>query len=439
MTLALYGKSRRRKGALLAAALLAVLIATIGALGAITSAFAHEATISGTAKCEADGTWKVDWTITGDTPSKRMHIASFTVTAGTTTSPTPNPVSAGTNPQTARATTSGISLSTGSVTATAQVYWDDNNGNNRYPAQGYQTKTQTVNKPDCGTIIIKKVVAGQGASATDTFTAAVNNEDGPEGDKTGISFSQSSPYTHTFGGHRSGDDFVVTETNRPGNYQLVATWEGNGDASCPQVGANTWDSNNPQNGEDISNLGSGTKTVCFLNVKVTAKTCTDLGLALIDKFNFNNNSYQWESGSGTTGQQVTITSGSSTSGNWTSTVPIGAVIVKGGSGPVAYKVFPFPPPYPADTMSGSFDNTGLINWGGNTPAVSHVEFCEGTSTTKTIDLQGGRRQRRRHRPQRHIQLRRPLRQWRRRHLQRSPRRRPDRLRAEPGHQRHRRH
>ena len=36
MTLALYGKSRRRQGALITAALLAVIIATVGALGAIT-------------------------------------------------------------------------------------------------------------------------------------------------------------------------------------------------------------------------------------------------------------------------------------------------------------------------------------------------------------------------------------------------------------------
>ncbi|GIW14683.1 MAG: hypothetical protein KatS3mg063_0536 [Tepidiforma sp.] len=46
MTLALYGKSRRRKGALLTAALLAVIVATVGALGAITSAFAHHGTRS---------------------------------------------------------------------------------------------------------------------------------------------------------------------------------------------------------------------------------------------------------------------------------------------------------------------------------------------------------------------------------------------------------
>ncbi len=46
MTLALYGKSRRRQGALITAALLAVIIATIGALSAITSAFAHHTTTS---------------------------------------------------------------------------------------------------------------------------------------------------------------------------------------------------------------------------------------------------------------------------------------------------------------------------------------------------------------------------------------------------------
>ncbi|PFG73454.1 choice-of-anchor K domain-containing protein [Tepidiforma thermophila] len=310
------------------------------------------------------------WTV--ESPASGCSISGTTLTCSNITIPRGTPNQPGTFEVVVKASTKGKGC--GTVTNDKATLTKGN--------ETRESGSASVQVTGCGTIIIKKVVAGQGSSPTDTFTAAVNNENGSAGDKSGISFSQSSPYTHTFGGHSSGNDFIVTETALPANYQLLATWEGSGNANCPAVGSNKWDSNNPQNGERITNLGSDTKTVCFLNVKVTATRCTDLGLTLIDKFNFNNNTYQWESGSGTPGRQVTIFGGTATGGSWTSTVPIGAVIVKGGSGPVAYKIFPFPPPYPADTMIGSFDNTGLVNWGGNTPAVSHVEFCQRTSTPK---------------------------------------------------------
>src|SRR6185312_12912742 len=51
MTLALYGKSRKRQGGLLLAALLAVIAATIGGLMLIGTAFAHIANYTATAQC----------------------------------------------------------------------------------------------------------------------------------------------------------------------------------------------------------------------------------------------------------------------------------------------------------------------------------------------------------------------------------------------------
>lgn len=55
MTLALYGKSRKRQGSLLLAALLAVIAATIGGLALIGTAFAHNSIYTPTVQC--DGSW----------------------------------------------------------------------------------------------------------------------------------------------------------------------------------------------------------------------------------------------------------------------------------------------------------------------------------------------------------------------------------------------
>src|SRR6185437_5645041 len=66
MTLALYGKSRKRQGGLLLAALLAVIAATIGGLMLIGTAFAHDALVTGTTTCNADGTWSVTWKVAND-------------------------------------------------------------------------------------------------------------------------------------------------------------------------------------------------------------------------------------------------------------------------------------------------------------------------------------------------------------------------------------
>jgi hypothetical protein len=76
MTLALYGKSRRRQGALITLALLAVIIAAVGALSAITVAFAHHA------EYEARGTctnWRAHAGYEGGTGTRLVIIENVTI------------------------------------------------------------------------------------------------------------------------------------------------------------------------------------------------------------------------------------------------------------------------------------------------------------------------------------------------------------------------
>jgi hypothetical protein len=89
------------------------------------------------------------------------------------------------------------------------------------------------------------------------------------------------------------------------------------------------------------------------------------GTTLVAKFEYSGGSYVSEGGSG----GVTISAASATSANWTSTAPIAAVVVKGGTGNVITTYAP------AQT-SGSFSNAGLPTVGnGNVPDISNVKFC----------------------------------------------------------------
>ncbi|NJL56529.1 hypothetical protein HC928_16180, partial [bacterium] len=65
--------------------------------------------------------------------------------------------------------------------------------------------------------------------------------------------------------------------------------------------------------------------------------------------------------------------GEPTSAEFTSIMYINLVIIKGGNGPIEYKNVAFDP----SVQGGSFDNSGLLNNGGNTPAISNVQFCLG--------------------------------------------------------------
>ena len=127
MTLALYGKSRRRQGGLILAALLAILVATVGGLSVITSAFAHHATVTGKATCAAtDGTFTVNWEVENSQADKWMHIDSVSVDAGTTPTISPDPVTKNVGNGGVGTGTSTVSAGTASVTLTVNVHWTTN-------------------------------------------------------------------------------------------------------------------------------------------------------------------------------------------------------------------------------------------------------------------------------------------------------------------------
>ena len=99
--------------------------------------------------------------------------------------------------------------------------------------------------------------------------------------------------------------------------------------------------------------------------------CPD-GTVLLAKYNFGGGAYAAESG----GTVVSISNGTATSGDFTVTDPtkeVTAVVVKGSTDA---KIDTYNP----GVTSGSFDNSGLQNNGGNTPAISNVKFCGGDKT-----------------------------------------------------------
>lgn len=86
---------------------------------------------------------------------------------------------------------------------------------------------------------------------------------------------------------------------------------------------------------------------------------------------------------GTTDGPVTIVTSTATEGTFTSTVLIGAIVVKGGSDnqpdTVAAKIITFNPP----VLQGAFDNSGLLNNGGNVPDISNLKFCSAPLSPET--------------------------------------------------------
>src|SRR5215210_4236753 len=96
------------------------------------------------------------------------------------------------------------------------------------------------------------------------------------------------------------------------------------------------------------------------------------GTTQVAKFNVGGNTYTAEGNA----NGVVITSGSSTGGTFTSVIAISDVFVKAGTDD---KINHYDPA----VKSGSFDNTTLVNNGGQVPAISHVTFCapEGGSTS----------------------------------------------------------
>jgi len=102
------------------------------------------------------------------------------------------------------------------------------------------------------------------------------------------------------------------------------------------------------------------------------QTCPE-GTTLIAKFNYDHG-YVFEKPAGNE-HVVTLSHASASGANWSSTIPVVALIVKGGPGAVLYTISP------AQT-SGTFSNSGLPKVGdggehgeGNTPDISNVQFC----------------------------------------------------------------
>jgi hypothetical protein len=98
-----------------------------------------------------------------------------------------------------------------------------------------------------------------------------------------------------------------------------------------------------------------------------SEDCPD-GTTAVAKYEWKGSGYVAEFG----GDVVTVT-GDTTSGTFTSTVPISAVFVKGAQDG---KTDFYDPP----VLSGTFTSSGLTNPGG-TPAISHVTFCTGGPST----------------------------------------------------------
>ena len=147
------------------------------------------------------------------------------------------------------------------------------------------------------TIIIKKVVSGPGSSASDSFTAAVNNDDSSSGEASGLTFSQTTPYVHTWNEDNSTDDFDVTETNANQNgYEVVGTYVSTGDATCPAVpasGTTGWITTTPENAGGLDNIENGdTYTVCFWNRKVAAPSVSVTKDAPLSTYNVGQ-SFDW--------------------------------------------------------------------------------------------------------------------------------------------------
>jgi hypothetical protein len=87
---------------------------------------------------------------------------------------------------------------------------------------------------------------------------------------------------------------------------------------------------------------------------------------MVAKFEVVNGAYVFEKPAGNE-SVVTLSETSPTGGSWSSTVDVGAVIVKGGNGQFTQELSP-------SATSGSFDNSGLAVEGSPTPDISNIQF-----------------------------------------------------------------
>lgn len=257
MTLALYGKSRKRQGSLLLAALLAIIAASVGGLAIIGSAFAHDTTVSGTATCNTNGSFTITWNLRNDWDSAAA-LSDVNLSAGSWVGGAPTSIPQSTNgvelvkQSTAPAGTTSVTLS---FTSTwPDNYVDDSN-------------SATVDLTDfCAKVIIRKVQVG--GAPHFTFSADVIDK-GPDPDATiadNVTFADNLDRTvyisvSSNGGPGDNDDFKVLE-NPVGNfatsYKVLTS-----DTAC---GSDGYTSGATVSGGNLDNIdGGNVRVVCFKN------------------------------------------------------------------------------------------------------------------------------------------------------------------------------
>ena len=184
MTLALYGKSRKRRGGLLLAALLAVIAATIGGLALVGTAFAHTPHLSGQATCQSDGKWSVTWTATNSETHNPVNltVVSTTPNSGSATTPAFSPA---TLPGTldggalsSTATTPDISASATQITLKVHFDWQNDNGSDT------DTTAKAYRPSGCSPDITKSKdgtgLSDDGSHLKWKFVIDMNNAPGPQ-------------------------------------------------------------------------------------------------------------------------------------------------------------------------------------------------------------------------------------------------------------------
>jgi len=112
-----------------------------------------------------------------------------------------------------------------------------------------------------------------------------------------------------------------------------------------------------KNGRDLEEL--------LAKAKNPNLACPD-GTTLIAKFEWEGGEWVFEKPDGND-DVVEITNADDESGDWTSSQAISAIVLKAARDT---KV-----DVPADPNSGSFNNSGLTNPGGQTPGLSNIKFC----------------------------------------------------------------
>jgi fimbrial isopeptide formation D2 family protein len=332
MTLALYGKSRKRQGSLLLAALLAILAASVGGLAIISSAFAHNANTSASSTCNGDWSSRL-WYENGgssDPGDLRLVLIRDVKVNNAAYSPTwASGVGDGTNSSNqtngqivARGSYGGSQTGLPSVGSHTDYIWvgvdstfdifnrnqttgalNSNasawgggasiwawNGSSWVDQNFSANVTQPPAASDCAKIVIKKVVTGTGASASQGFTAdLVNETTGGLGDGTNKAFSQAVPYDGAyFDPGSTGDNFNATEDAVPANWTLTGKKViiGSSVADCGDTGWTTVSGTSASDRRvDFNDLDRGeVATVCFRNeyttpsvqINISTGACADV-------------------------------------------------------------------------------------------------------------------------------------------------------------------